>query len=58
MSLYRLGYFFREAFKNILHSPVLTTISILTVAVQLELRDIRSRKQMVAGNMTVENNTK
>lgn len=37
MSMYRLGYFFREAFKNIAHSPLLTAISIFTVAVSLIL---------------------
>ncbi len=37
MSLYRIGYFFREAFKNIRQSPLLTSISILTIAVSLIL---------------------
>jgi cell division transport system permease protein len=35
--IYRLGYFFREAFKNIGHSLLLTSISILTIAVSLIL---------------------
>ncbi|MEC8023348.1 MAG: permease-like cell division protein FtsX [Myxococcota bacterium] len=37
MTLYRISYFFREAFKNVVASPVLTVISVLTVAVSLIL---------------------
>jgi cell division transport system permease protein len=37
MFFYRIGYFIREALKNIRHSPLLTTISILTIAVSLIL---------------------
>jgi cell division transport system permease protein len=37
MSLYRVGYFFREAFKNVRASMLLTSISILTIAVSLIL---------------------
>lgn len=37
VSLYRIGYFFREAFKNIRQSMLLTSISILTIAVSLIL---------------------
>jgi cell division transport system permease protein len=37
VSLYRITYFFREAFKNVLASPLLTTISIFTIAVALVL---------------------
>ena len=37
MSFYRISYFFREAFKNVLASPVLTVISVLTVSVSLIL---------------------
>ncbi len=37
MSLYRIGYFFREAFKNIRSSLLLTSISILTISVSLIL---------------------
>ncbi len=37
MSLYRIGYFIREAFKNIKASPLLTGISILTISVSLIL---------------------
>ena len=36
-SFYRATYFFRESFKNIRHSPLLTGIAILTVAVSLIL---------------------
>ena len=35
--MYRAGYFFREAFKNMRHSMLLTVISILTIAVSLIL---------------------
>lgn len=37
LSIYRVTYFFREALKNVRYSPLLTTISILTVAVSLIL---------------------
>jgi len=37
MSFYRISYFFREAFKNVWASPVLTVISVLTVSVSLIL---------------------
>ena len=37
MTLYRISYFFREAFKNVVASPVLTVISVLTVSVSLIL---------------------
>lgn len=37
MSVYRMSYFFREAFKNIRGSLLMTSISILTIAVSLIL---------------------
>ncbi len=37
LALYRVGYFFREAAKNVRHSALLTVISILTIAVSLIL---------------------
>ncbi len=37
MTLYRIGYFFREAFKNVARAPLLTAIAILTIAVSLIL---------------------
>ncbi len=35
--VYRVGYFFREAFKNIRHASFLTSVSVATIAVSLVL---------------------
>jgi len=51
MSFYRISYFFREAFKNVMSSPLLTSISIFTIAVALVLVGFFGGLLMAAGSL-------